>query len=99
MKAQPKHWDTVVKPVITEKSTMASYASTLVFEVAIGASKPEIKEAIESLFDVKVRSVNVLVRKAKRSNFRGRPGRKGKDIKKAYVRLEEGYKIDVFEDV
>ncbi len=95
MNAQPKHYDTIVKPVITEKATRASEANSIVFEAAMGANKLEIKEAVESLFNVKVRSVNVVVTKGKRKVFRGRPGRR-KDVKKAYVRLEEGYTIDVY---
>ena len=95
MNAQPKHYDTIVKPVITEKATRASEANSIVFEAAMGANKMEIKEAVESLFNVKVRSVNVVVTKGKRKVFRGRPGRR-KDVKKAYVRLEEGYTIDVY---
>ena len=95
MNAQPKHYETIVKPVITEKATRASEANSIVFEAAMGANKLEIKEAVESLFNVKVRSVNVVVTKGKRKVFRGRPGRR-KDVKKAYVRLEEGYTIDVY---
>ena len=94
MTALPKHYDTIVRPVITEKATRASEANSVVFEAAIGANKMEIKEAVESLFNVKVRSVNVVITKGKRKMFRGRPGRR-KDVKKAYVRLEEGYTIDV----
>ncbi len=94
MNALPKHYDTIVKPVITEKATLASAANSVVFETAIGANKAEIKEAVEALFNVRVRSVNVVVNKGKRVRFRGRPGRR-KDTKKAYVRLEEGYTIDV----
>ncbi len=94
MNALPKHYDTIVKPVITEKATLASAANSVVFETAIGASKAEIKEAVEALFNVRVRAVNVVVNKGKRVRFRGRPGRR-KDTKKAYVRLEEGYTIDV----
>ncbi len=94
MNAQVKHYETIIKPIVTEKATMASAANAIVFEAAISANKLEIKEAVENLFNVKVRSVNVLVAKGKRKRFRGRPGKR-KDVKKAYVRLEEGYTVDV----
>ena len=94
MSALPKHYDTIIRPVVTEKSTLASDASTIVFETAIDAGKREIKEAVEAIFEVRVRSVNTVIVKGKRVQFRLRPGRR-KDVKKAYVRLEEGYAIDV----
>lgn len=94
MSAAPKHYDTIVRPIITEKSTLASESSTVVFETAIKARKSEIKEAVEAIFEVKVASVNTVVVKGKRVQFRRRPGRR-KDVKKAYVRLEEGYAIDL----
>ncbi len=94
MKAKPEHYDVIRRPVITEKATRASEAGTVVFEVAIGSSKPQIKEAVESLFGVKVKSVNTMVTKGRTTRFRGRPGRR-KDVKKAYVGLEEGNTIDV----
>ncbi len=70
-----KHYDTIVAPVITEKSTMASDNNQVVFRVADKASKPEIKAAIEALFNVKVTAVNTLNRKGKTKRFRGIPGR------------------------
>ena len=94
MSADPEHYDIIRKPVITEKSTSVSEHSTVVFEVAIGANKPRIKKAIEAVFGVKVKAVNTAIIKGKKKRFRGRPG-KQKDIKKAYVTLEEGYTIDV----
>lgn len=93
MNPQPKHFDTIVRPVITEKATLASAGNAIVFETAIGANKMEIKEAVEALFSVKVHSVNTVVVKGKRKRFRNRIGRR-KDVKKAYVRLEEGYTLD-----
>ena len=87
-------YDVIRKPVITEKATMASEANAVVFEVAIGASKPQIREAVEGLFGVKVKAVNTTITKGKVKRFRGRPGRR-KDVKKAYVTLEEGNTIDV----
>ena len=93
---QPKlsHYDTIIAPVITEKSTMASEHNQVVFKVANGATKPEIKAAVEALFNVKVAGVNTLNRKGKTKRFRGIPGRQ-KDFKKAIVTLADGYSIDV----
>ena len=87
-------YDVIRKPIITEKATMASEGNALVFEVAIAANKPLIKEAVETLFNVKVKAVNTTVTKGKTKRFRGRPGTR-KDVKKAYVTLEEGNMIDV----
>ena len=94
MSAKPQHYDVIRKPVITEKATMASEANAVVFEVAIDANKPQIKEAVESLFGVKVKAVNTTITKGKTKRFRGIAGRR-KDVKKAYVTLEEGNTIDV----
>ncbi len=94
MSAKPEHYDVIRKPVITEKATMASEANAIVFEVAIDATKPRIKEAVEALFGVKVKAVNTTLTKGKTKRFRGRPGRRA-DFKKAYVTLEEGNSIDV----
>ena len=89
-----RHYDTIIAPVITEKSTMASEHNQVVFKVANGATKPEIKAAVEALFNVKVAGVNTLVRKGKLKRFRGIKGRQ-KDYKKAIVTLVEGHSIDV----
>ena len=94
MSAKAEHYDVIRKPIITEKATMASEANAVVFEVAIDANKPQIKEAVETLFNVKVKAVNTLVTKGKAKRFRGQLGRR-KDVKKAYVTLEEGNAIDV----
>ena len=94
MSAKPEHYDVIRQPVITEKSTLASEAGAVVFEVAIDSSKPQIKEAVEALFGVKVKAVNTTITKGKTKRFRGRPGTR-KDVKKAYVTLEEGNTIDV----
>jgi large subunit ribosomal protein L23 len=88
------HYDKIVGPVITEKSTMASEENKVVFKVAGDATKPEIKAAVEALFGVKVTAVNTLVRKGKVKRFRGRLGRQS-DYKKAVVTLQEGHAIDV----
>ena len=94
MSAKAEHYDVIRKPIITEKATMASEANAVVFEVAIDANKPQIKEAVETLFNVKVKAVNTLVTKGKAKRFRGQLGWR-KDVKKAYVTLEEGNAIDV----
>jgi large subunit ribosomal protein L23 len=89
-----KHYDVLVAPVITEKSTMASEQNKVVFKVAPGATKAEIKAAVEALFQVKVTAVNTLVRKGKNKRFKGVKGKQS-DVKKAFVTLEEGHSIDV----
>lgn len=94
MAAEAKHYDIVRRPVITEKATLASEHGAVVFVVAPEATKPEIKEAVESVFGVKVKAVNTTVTKGKTKRFRGRPGER-KDVKKAYVTLEDGNTIDV----
>jgi len=94
MSAKPEHYDVIRKPVITEKATMASENGAVVFEVAIDANKPQIKEAVEALFGVKVKAVNTTITKGKQKRFRGQMGRRN-DVKKAYVTLVEGSTIDV----
>ena len=89
-----QHYDTIVSPVITEKSTIASENNQVVFKVAPDATKPQIAEAVESLFKVKVKAVNTLVTKGKNKRFRGRPYTRS-DVKKAIVTLEEGHSIDI----
>lgn len=89
-----KHYDTILSPVITEKSTIASDQNKVVFKVARDATKPEIKAAVEALFGVKVTAVNTLVRKGKLKRFRGRLGQQS-DVKKAIVTLKDGDAIDV----
>jgi large subunit ribosomal protein L23 len=94
MSTAPKHYDVIRKPIITEKATMASENGAVVFEVAIDANKPAIKEAVETLFGVKVKAVNTTITKGKTKRFRGQLGKR-KDVKKAYVTLEAGNTIDV----
>ncbi|HCX67976.1 50S ribosomal protein L23 [Parvibaculum sp.] len=89
-----RYYDIIVSPVITEKATMASEANQVIFKVAADATKPQVKEAIEKLFEVKVKAVNTLNRKGKTKRFRGIAGRQS-DFKKAIVTLEEGHSIDV----
>ncbi|NOX40945.1 MAG: 50S ribosomal protein L23 [Alphaproteobacteria bacterium] len=94
MSVKAELYDVIRKPIITEKATMASEHNAVVFEVAISANKPQIKEAVEGLFGVKVKAVNTTITKGKVKMFKGRKGRR-KDVKKAYVTLEEGNTIDV----
>ena len=88
------HYDTILSPVITEKSTRTSEYNQVTFRVPLTATKPQIKAAIEALFEVKVEKVNTLRVKGKVKMFRGRPGRRS-DWKKAIVTLVEGQSIDV----
>ena len=94
MSAKAEHYDVIVKPIITEKATMASENGAVVFQVAKDANKPQIKEAVEALFGVKVKAVNTVVTNGKVKRFRGQLGSRS-DVKKAYVTLEDGNTIDV----
>lgn len=93
MKEELKY-DTILGPVITEKSTLASEHNQIVFRVALGATKPMIKQAVEDLFKVKVTAVNTIRVKGKTKRFRGTLGKRD-DMKKAIVTLAEGQSIDV----
>src|ERR1700746_1909785 len=90
----PRHYDIIVAPVVTEKATVASEHNKVVFKVASKATKPQIKEAVEKLFDVKVKRVNTLVRTGKLKAFKGRRAEL-QSTKRAIRTLEEGHKIDV----
>ena len=90
--SDPRLYDVILSPLITEKATMASERNQVIFKVAINATKPQIKEAVEKLFDVKVKAVNTLTRKGKFKAFRGRPGVQS-DVKKAIVTLEDGHRM------
>ena len=94
MTLDPRHYDVIVSPVITEKATALSEHNKVVFKVRKDATKPQIKEAVEKLFDVKVMSVNTVLTKGKTKVFRGRLGQRS-DVKKAIVTLEAGQSIDV----
>ncbi len=94
MAVTPRHYDTILAPLITEKATVLSEQNKVVFRVALDASKDEIAVAIEELFKVKVTKVNTLIQKGKTKRFRGRPGRRS-DVKKAIVTLQEGQSIDI----
>ena len=93
-----RHYDVVVAPVITEKSTLLSENNAVVFKVANDASKPEIKAAIEAIWGVTVESVNTLVAKGKTKRWKGKPYKRS-DVKKAIVRLADGQSIDITEGV
>jgi large subunit ribosomal protein L23 len=89
-----RHYDIVLAPHITEKSTMMSEHNAVVFRVAPKASKPEIKAAIEALFNVKVTNVNTIVSKGKTKRWKGKPYQRS-DVKKAIITVAEGQSIDV----
>ena len=92
--SDPRHYDIILSPVITEKATIQSKQNKVVFKVAHTATKPQIKDAVEKLFDVKVVSVNTHIRKGKVKASRGSLGVQS-DVKRAIVTLEEGHSIDV----
>lgn len=94
MAVTPRHYDTILAPLITEKATVLSEQNKVVFRVALSATKDEIAVAVEELFKVKVTKVNTLIQKGKTKRFRGRPGRRS-DVKKAIVTLQEGQSIDI----
>tara|TARA_Y100001954_G_scaffold57540_1_gene62063 strand:- start:223 stop:519 length:297 start_codon:yes stop_codon:yes gene_type:complete len=94
MSVKAEHYDIIRKPIVTEKSTMASENGAVVFEVSIDSNKPQIKEAVEALFGVKVKAVNTSITKGKQKRFKGVIGRR-RDVKKAFVTLEDGNTIDV----
>ncbi len=91
--ATEQNYNTIIAPHITEKATLGSENGQVTFKVAIKATKPQIKEAVENLFDVKVKAVNTLIQKGKTKRFKGIAGRRS-DFKKAIVTLEEGQVID-----
>ncbi|WP_150291162.1 50S ribosomal protein L23 [Sphingobium estronivorans] len=93
-----RHYDVVVAPHITEKSTLLSENNAVVFKVAGDASKPEIKAAVEAIWGVDVKSVNTLVAKGKTKRWKGKPYKRT-DVKKAIVRLADGQSIDITEGV
>jgi len=94
MSLDPRHYDVILSPVITEKATALSEHNKVVFRVRPDATKPQIKEAVEKLFNVKVSGVNTQVVKGKVKRFKGQLGRRS-DVKKAVVTLAEGSRIDV----
>jgi len=92
--SQERAYEVIRAPIVTEKSTMGSEFNQVTFKVALDASKPEIKQAIERLFEVKVEAVNTIRVKGKTKRFRGRLGQRS-DYKKAIVTLAEGQSIDI----
>lgn len=93
-----RHYDVILSPHITEKATLLSEHNAVVFKVADGASKPDIKAAVEALFDVKVKGVNTIVQKGKTKRWKGKAYKRS-DVKKAIVTLAEGQSIDITEGV
>jgi large subunit ribosomal protein L23 len=91
---KPWHYDVIVSPVVTEKSTMASEQNKVVFNVRLDSTKTQIKTAVEALFNVKVVSVNTLIREGKTRRFRNTNGKQS-DSKKAIITLVEGQSIDI----
>jgi|TARA_R110002072_G_scaffold15856_24_gene62799 large subunit ribosomal protein L23 len=89
-----RHYDVILAPHITEKSTMASEHNAVVFKVANDATKPQIKEAVQAIYDKKVVGVNTIVTKGKTKRWKGRPYKRS-DVKKAIVTLAEGEMIDI----
>ena len=93
-----RHYDVILSPHITEKSTLLSEQNAVVFKVADSATKPQVREAVEALFGVKVTGVNTIVVKGKTKRWKGRPYQRA-DVKKAIVTLAEGESIDITEGV
>ena len=89
-----KSYKIILKPIVTEKATKLSEFNKVVFEVASKSNKNEIKGAIEKLFSVKVKAVNIIITKGKVKRFKGVPGKRN-DIKKAVITLVEGNTIDI----
>jgi len=94
MAVTPRHYETILAPLITEKATLLSEQNKVVFKVAMDSTKDEIASAIEELFKVQVTKVNTLIQKGKTKRFRGRPGRRV-DVKKAIITLKDGQSIDI----
>ncbi len=92
--AQEWMYEIIRNPIVTEKSTLGSEHGQVTFNVPLKATKPEVKEAVETIFKVKVKGVNTLRQKGKAKRFRGHVGQRS-DMKKAIVSLEDGQTIDV----
>ena len=89
-----KYYDTILSPVVTEKATNVNEHDQIIFKVAMDATKPDIKTAVENLYSVKVKRVNTIVCKGKTKRFRGRLGKQN-DYKKAIVTMVDGHSIDI----
>ena len=92
--SKERMYEVIRRPLITEKATLISEHNQVAFEVSMDASKPEIREAVEGIFSVKVTGVNTLIQKGKTKKFRGRDGKRD-DMKKAVDTLADGDSIDV----
>ena len=91
---KPHNYDTLLAPIIPEKSTLVAEENKIIFRVAMTATKPDIKEAVENLFKVDVTKVNTILVKGKTKRFRGQLGRRS-DYKKAIVTLKDGQSVDI----
>ena len=91
---KPHNYDMLLSPIITEKSTLVAEENKIIFRVPLTATKPDIKEAVENLFNVDVTKVNTILVKGKTKRFRGKPGRRS-DFKKAIVTLKDGQSVDI----
>lgn len=91
---KPQDYDIIVSPIITEKATRILENNQVVFKVSPKATKPQIKNAVESLFGVKVTAVNTVNIKGKNKVFKGIKGKRS-SIRKAMVTLAEGQSIDL----
>ena len=91
---KPHNYETLVAPIITEKSTLVAEENKIIFRVRMDSTKPEIKEAVETLFKVDVTKVNTILVKGKTKRFRGQLGRRS-DYKKAIVTLKDGQSVDI----
>ncbi|GAB5454112.1 MAG: 50S ribosomal protein L23 [Pseudomonadota bacterium] len=91
---KPHNYDTLLAPIITEKSTLVAEENKIIFRVPLTATKPDIKEAVETLFKVDVTKVNTILVKGKTKRFRGQLGRRS-DFKKAIVTLKDGQSVDI----
>ncbi|MEL6828155.1 MAG: 50S ribosomal protein L23 [Pseudomonadota bacterium] len=91
---KPHNYDTLLAPIITEKSTLVAEENKIIFRVPLTATKPDIKEAVENLFKVDVTKVNTILVKGKTKRFRGQLGRRS-DFKKAIVTLKDGQSVDI----
>ena len=91
---KPHNYDTLLAPIITEKSTLVAEENKIIFRVPLTATKPDIKEAVQTLFKVEVTKVNTILVKGKTKRFRGQLGRRS-DFKKASVTLKDGQSVDI----
>jgi len=94
MENMERYYQIIKRPLITEKTTMVAENNTFTFEVLKNADKVEVKKAIEAIFNVEVAKVNILNQQGKTKRFKGISGKR-RDVKKAYVRLQEGQTIDL----